>query len=304
MNKTLAEIIQQLFDSKESNANLAPLTSSSKTAIWRNILEAVAFVIFNFQEAVRMHMDEIERKIREQKVPSLRWYRNLALRFQYGFLLIEDSDQFRPDYYDAQTDQWITADEDKIAESKIIKYAAVTRNISGGKVRISMKIAGENIDEAISNEKAASFRKYIEETQATGDNIVIVNYTPDILKINFKIAYNPLVLMENGQSILLGNVFPVVEAIKKFMKNLPFDGELSVQKLEAAILAVEGVNDLQNLQVLTKWIEPGVGYGFYQPVEISRIPKSGRFKVLFQVEPGFDENDVSTINYINYTAET
>lgn len=304
MNKTLAEIIQNLFDTKESNTELASLTSTSKTAIWRQMLEAVAFVIFNFQEAVRMHMEEIDTKIREQKVPTLRWYRNLALRFQYGFDLIAETDQFRPDYYDAVTDTWIIADEDKVNESKIIKYAAVTRNVANGKVRISMKIAGENIDDAISNEKAASFGKFIEETQATGDNIVIVNYIPDILKINFKIAYNPLILMENGQSILLGNVFPVVEAIKKFMKNLPFDGELSVQKLEAAILAVEGVNDLQNLQVQTKWIEPGVGYGFYQPVEISRIPKSGRFKVLFEVEPGFDENDVSTITYVNYQAET
>lgn len=304
MNKTLTEIIDQMFAAKEANTELSALTSTSKTAVWKQIFSAVAFVIFNFQEAVRMHMEEIDRKIREQKVPSLRWYRNLALKFQYGFDLIYDTDQFRPDYYDAITDQWIIADEDKIAESKIIKYAAVTRNVSNGKVRISMKIAGDDIDAAISDEKAAAFKKYIEETQATGDNIVVVNYTPDILKINFKIAYNPLILLENGQSILLGNVFPVVEAIKKFMKNLPFDGELSVQKLEAAILAVEGVNDLQNLQVQSRWIEPGVGYGFYQPVEISKIPKSGRFKVLFEVEPGFDENDVSTVTYVNYQAET
>ncbi|WP_234111689.1 nucleotidyltransferase [Chryseobacterium sp. R2A-55] len=304
MNKTLAEIIQNLFDAKESNTELAPLTSTSKTAIWRQIMEAVAFVIFNFQEAVRMHMEEIDTKIREQKVPTLRWYRNLALRFQYGFDLIPETDEFRPDYYDAISDNWIVADEDQINSSKIIKYAAVTRNVTNGKVRISMKIAGDNIDAAISDEKVVSFKKYIEETQATGDNIVIVNYTPDILKINFKIAYNPSVLLENGQSILLGNVFPVVEAIRKFMKNLPFNGELSVQKLEAAILAVEGVNDLQNLQVQSKWIEPGVGYGFYQPVEISRIPKSGRFKVLFEVEPGFDQNDVSTITYVNYQPET
>lgn len=304
MNKTLSEIIQNLFDAKESNSELALLTSTSKTAIWRQIMEAVAFVIFNFQEAVRMHMEEIDTKIREQKVPSLRWYRNLALRFQYGFDLIAESDEFRPEYYDPITGNWIVANEDKIEESKIIKYAAVTRNVTNGKVRISMKIAGENIDDAISDEKAIAFKKYIEETQATGDNIVIVNYTPDILKINFKIAYNPLVLMENGQSILLGNVFPVAEAIKKFMKNLPFDGELSVQKLEAAILAVEGVNDLQNLQIQSRWIEPGVGYGFYQPVEISRIPKSGRFKVLFELEPGFEQNDVSSITYVNYQPET
>ncbi len=304
MNKTLAEIIKQLYDAKESNTELSPLTSNSKTAIWRQILETVAFVIFNFQEAVRLHMKEIDEKIANQKVPSLRWYRNLALKFQHGFDLLNENDGFRPDYFDVETDKWIMATPEQIEASKIIKYAAVTRNTASGKIKISMKIAGENIDEAISDDKAISFKKYIEETQATGDDIVIVNYTPDILKINFKIAYDPLILMENGQSILLGNVFPVVEAIKKFMKNLPFNGELSVQKLEAAILAVEGVNDLQNLEVLSKWIEPGVGYAFFQPVQMSTIPKSGRFKVLFNLESGFEQSDVSIINYVNYQAET
>jgi hypothetical protein len=53
------------------------------------------------------------------------------------------------------------------------------------------------------------------------------------------------------------------------------------------------VNDLDELNVQSKWIEPGVGYGQFQPIEISRIPKSGRFKI----------EDWSGITYINYTAQ-
>ncbi len=79
--------------------------------------------------------------------------------------------------------------------------------------------------------------------------------------------------------IVNGN-FPVQDSINNFLKNLPFDGELSVQKLESAILASEGVEDLQTNLVESKWIDPTVnGYGVYQPVNMSTIPKSGRFKV-------------------------
>ena len=298
MNKTLQEIINQMFVLKNADPVLAELTSTSKTSIFGRIFETVAFVIFNFQEACKLFLKEIDDKIANQKVPNLPWYRNLGLKFQYGFELLPETNQFSPTFFDNGVE--VVATEEQIEASKIIKYVAVTRGVSEGRVKISMKIAGENIDEDLSAEKALSFVKYIEETQATGDNIVIVNYLPDILKLTFKIAYNPLVLLENGMSILTGK-FPVQDAIGEFLKNMPFNGELSVQKLEAAMLAVDGVNDLQNLQVQSKWIEPGVGYGLFQPIEISRIPKSGRFSIKNE-ETGAE--DWSGITYINYQAES
>lgn len=291
MNKTLQEIINEMLGVKTSDQLLDGLTSDSKTSVWKHILEAVAFVIYNFQSAWNLFLKEIEDKIANQKVPNLRWYRNLALKFQYGFDLISDTDQFSPTYEDNGIQ--VLATPDQIEASKIIKYAAVTKSkANNGKIKISMKIAGENADEVISDEKALAFKEYIEELQAAGDDIVIVNFLPDILKLDFKVCYDPLVLLDNGMSIITGK-FPVQDAVKQFLLNLPFNGELSVQKLEASILAVNGVQDLQNLQVQSKWIEAGVGYGMFQPIEISKIPKSGRFKI----------EDWSGITYINYQPE-
>ncbi|WP_312394743.1 hypothetical protein [Chryseobacterium sp.] len=292
MNKTLLDYINELLTAKNQNGNLAGLTSASKTSIWRQIIEAVAFVIFNFQEACRLHMTEIETKIREQKIPSLRWYRNEALRFQYGFEIDPDSltGEFLPYYQD--NGQQIPATDEIIEASKIIQYAAVTRNISNGKARISMKIAGENIDEALSDEKAMAFKNFIEEIQAAGDNIVIVNYLPDILLLKYVICIDPMIILpDSGMSIITGR-YPVRDAIEVFLKNLPFNGEFDVQKFEAAILAVSGVTSLLKQEASSKWIEAGgAGYGLFQPIEISRIPKSGRFKI----------EDWNGITYQNYT---
>lgn len=261
--------------------------------------EFLAMLIWTLENFFDIHRKEVTDLIQNQKVPNERWYRNEALRFQYGFKLDPNSytGQFLPYYEDNGTE--IIATEDQIQASKIIKYASVTRNITNTGVKISMKIAGENIDDVITDEKALAFAKYIEEIQAAGDNLVIVNYLPDVLFLQFKICYDPLILLADGRSILTGK-FPVQEAINKFLKNLDFDGELSVQKLEAAILAVEGVKDLQNLQVSSKWIVPGVGYGTLQPIEISRIAKSGRFTIKNDVT---GEEDWSGMTYINYQAE-
>uniref|UniRef100_UPI0028983AFC hypothetical protein n=1 Tax=Chryseobacterium sp. TaxID=1871047 RepID=UPI0028983AFC len=267
MNKSLTDYINDLLAAKTANGYLQGLNSTSRTAIWRQVLEAVAYVIFNFQEAVRMHMTEIENKIREQKIPSLRWYRNEALRFQYGFELDPDSltGEFSP-YYEQNGEQ-VPATDEIIQTSKIIQYAAVTRSISNGKARISMKIAGENTDEVLSDEKALAFKKFIEEIQAAGDNIVIVNYLPDILLIKYLICVDPMIISpETGISIITGQ-YPVKEAIQTFLKNLPFNGEFDVQKFEAAILAVSGVTSLLQKEVSSKWIKAGgAGYGLYQPI--------------------------------------
>lgn len=298
MNKTLSEIIEQIIGYKNSNPILnTKLTSPSKVSVWRQIFEVIAFSIWNFQEACRLHLQEIEEKIKEQKVPNARWYRNEALRFQYGFDLDPNSytGEFLP-YYDNGGVQ-VIATEQEIEASKIIKYASVTRNLTTNGVRISMKIAGEDVEGVIGDPEALAFKTYIQEIQAAGDHITIVNYLPDRLFINMKICYDPLVLTANGMHIINGS-YPVQDAILKFLKNLPFNGELSVQKLEAAILNVPGVTDLQNLQVLTKWIEPGVGYGQFQPITISAIPKSGRFSI----KDDLGNDDWSGLQYINYTA--
>lgn len=291
MNKTLLEIIAEMFGIKEQNGYLQQLSSTSKVSVWRNLLESVAFAIFIFQQAANLHMKEIDNKIANQKVPRLPWYRDLALAFQYGFDWLEELDGFSPTYEDNGVQ--VEATQEQVEASKIIKYVAVTRSRSNtGKIKISMKIAGENTDEVLSDEKALAFKKYIEETQCTGDDIVIVNFLPDILKSDLKICYDPLILLPNGMSIITGR-FPVQDTINRFLLNLPFNGEFSVQAFLEAIKATEGVIDLDELNVQSKWIEPGVGYGQFQPIEISKIPKSGRFKI----------EDWSGIAYINYTAQ-
>lgn len=232
--------------------------------------DILALIAWTLESIFDVHKKETADLILNQKVPNLYWYRNLALSFQYGF----NYDPVTRDFNNG------TSTPDEIISSKVIKYAAVTRTKVANDILISMKIATEENGEIVpvSDNIGLAFTGFIERAQAAGDNIEVVNFLPDILKIDFKICYDPLILLADGSRIQNGT-FPVQEAIRLFLKNLPFNGELSVQKLEAAILNVEGVLDLQNLQVQSKWIVPGVGYGNFQPIAISKIPASGYFKI-------------------------
>ena len=253
---------------------------------FENVLfEIMAMVVWTLESIFDAHRAEVIELIAQQKVPSLNWYRNLALSFQYGFS------------FSALTRSFINgnATPDEIENSKVIKYCSVTRNIVQNRALISMKIATEVQGEIqpVSTATNNAFQAFIDIAQAAGDHLVIVNYLPDVLKLNFKVCYDPQILLPTGQSILTGK-YPVKDTVSKFLKNLPFNGELSVQDLRQAIKTTEGVTELQELSVESKWIQPGTqGYGGYQPITISRIPRSGHFKI----------EDWSGIEYIIYQAQ-
>ena len=238
---------------------------------FENILfDVFSLIVWTLESLFDLHKKEVDDMIINQKVPNLYWYRNLALSFQYGF------------DFDPVSRQFIngSATADQILASKVIKYAAVTRTKVGNDILISMKIATDQNGEIVpvSDNIGIAFSVFMERAQVAGDNIEVVNFLPDILKSDLKICYDPLILLPDGSKIQDGT-YPVQDAIKIFLRNLPFNGELSVQKLEAAILNVEGVIDLQNLQIQSKWIVPGVGYGSFQPITISKIPASGYYKI-------------------------
>lgn len=279
MNKTLQEIIDEAIAAKEADGALDELNSTSKVSVWRSILNAVAWVIFNFQESVRLHTSNIQHMIDNQKNFRLQEYRSEALRFQYGFDLLPDTDKFSPTFVDNGVE--ITATPEQVEASKIVKYAACSRVINNGKVSIILKIAPENLDLIFPAEVMEAFGKYISEVQPAGDHVTIVNYLPDMLRFAFIIKRDPKILNASGMNNLTGNQTPVQQAIEKFLRNdLPFNAELSIQRLEDAIRSVPGVEDLTTVYCETKWIDPvGGGYGLYQPVQMSVVPQSGRFKI-------------------------
>ena len=269
MARTIEQINNEIIKAKESEPALAGLTSTSKVAIWRLWVYITAFVIWTLEKIFDEHKKEVSEALSEQKPHTARWYRNKALAFQYGFDLIEDSDKFNNQ----------DRTEDEINNSKIVKYSAVTE--SETESRLIVKIATEQGGELqpISQGQKASFDAYINEIRDAGVRITTINYLPDILKLQVKIYRDPLVLNENGQSILSGEK-PVEKAIKEYFKKLPFNGELVLAHLVDALQQVEGVKIPPIILAESKWIDAGVNdYGNYQPIEVKTIPISGYFKI-------------------------
>ena len=279
MARTKNEIKQQITDAFIRNKHIISAygidTSKSfeeqfsLVSFENTVFEIFAIILFLFEKIFDEHKKEVSEALSQQKPHTARWYRNKALAFQYGFDLITDTDKFN--------NQGFT--EDQISASKIVKFSAVTE--ADTESRLIVKIATEQGGELqpISLGQKASFDAYINEIRDAGVRITTINYLPDILKLQMKIYRDPLVLDENGQSILTGEK-PVEKAIKEYFKKLPFNGELVLANLVDALQQVEGVKIPHIILAESKWIDAGVNdYGNYQPIEVKTIPISGYFKI-------------------------
>lgn len=284
MARKLEEIQNELLTAKANESMLSNLDSTSKVSIFRLWIYIVAFSTWTLEKLFDTHKADVDYQLSILKPHTARWYRNMALAFQYGFDLLTDSDKFDNN---GKTQQ-------EIENAKIIKYSAVTEAETESRLIIKIATEANGLLAPVSTTQLDAFKAYIAEIKDAGVRVSIINYLPDLLKLNLRIVRDALILDVNGMNRQTAE-FPVNDAIQAFIKELPFNGELSLQKLEERLLAVEGVLDLSLDLAQTSWIDGNAGtYGTYQAIDISTIPISGYFKVNLT-----DANDTkSTLTYV------
>ena len=268
MARSIQEIQELIYEAKTHEPALNELNSTSKVAIWRLWVYIISVAIWSLEKLFDLHRADIDRRLLELKPHTARWYRNKALAFQYGFDLLPDSDKFNN----------AGRSEEQIEASKIVKYSAVVESLNEG--RLIVKIATEQGDtlRPITEAQKMSFEAYLATIKDAGVRLSVVNYKPDILHLRMKIVYDPLMLDSNGQSIT--NAFkPVERAIKDYLKNLPFNGELVLAHLIDALQHEEGVKIPHLVLAQSKNINSGGEYGAFETIEISKIPTAGYFTI-------------------------
>lgn len=262
MARTIAEIKQEIITAKDAQAELAGLNSTSVTAIWNLIVYIVATAIWTLEKLFDIYRAETDDKISRLKPPTLRWMALKAKEFQYGYDLADEQD-----YYDNTG-----IAEDVVAASKIITYASVVELVRGVRIKLA-KTVGDDLA-PLSNDELTSATYYLKRVFPPGPK-TISSSTADLLKIVLRVTYNPLVLKADGGRIDGVTVTPVKDAIRTHLKNLPFNGVFSVQKMIDAIQAVDGVSDLALDQVQTKY-----GALAFTTVNISVVPDAGYLRML------------------------
>ena len=258
-----------IIDRYNLTAGLSFEAQFSLLSIENILFSVIAGVIYTLEQFFGQHKIEVTDQLYNQKSGRLPWYRFMALKFLYGFELLPDSDEF----------DLLGATAQQIAVAKIIKYSAVNNSDIPGQIVIKIATENEAILSPVTAQQKEAVEAYFERIKWAGTYVTIINYLPDRLFLNIKIQRDPLVIDENGNSILNGGK-PVEDAIQSFLKELPFNGELVLAHLIDKLQLVDGVVIPTLLEASSSWIDATIDdYGIPTVIDIKRIPVSGYFEV-------------------------
>ncbi|MFB0498715.1 hypothetical protein ABID99_004952 [Mucilaginibacter sp. OAE612] len=265
----------QIISKVNSDETLAALDHTSAVADFKLWAYIVAFVAWTVDVLFDLRAAEITDTLATKKPHTLNWYRELALRFQYGQTLLQDTDQYLNS----------GLSDTQIAAQKIISQAAVTENTDGSVRMKVVKQAGGDYRQLSDDEKLA-FSAYVFDTKDAGVRVHVDSLPPDDLKLVLDVYYDPLVLDGVGARIDGNGDTPVIDAVNAYLQNLRFNGEFAKTRLMDQLQAVEGVELVGILSAQSRY-----GIRPFSEIQERLIPDAGYLRV---IEDGF------TINYYPY----
>lgn len=228
--RTIKEIEDAMILDKESRPILDVLDSTSQVAIWRNLIFSFAVSTQLNEEAMEAFQIDVEARALEIPTGTDRWYAFESLVFQNG-----DALEF--------IDGFVTypvIDEDK----QIIELAAADKENGFLVIKVAkLDVAGNAIP--LTTVEFTSFKEYWEQKEFACTPLAFVSQPADLAIIDYRIGVNATVINPaTGESILTPGIFPVEDAINKFLATFQaenFSSIFRVMKLTDAIQSVTGV---------------------------------------------------------------
>jgi hypothetical protein len=235
MARSITTIYNEILTIKDQQAELAGLTSTSNTAIFKLLFYVHAVAINIHEQLWDLFKEDLEYIKATAPVMSEAWWIDKLKNFyQYDNLdtdkgVLKINDSFVP-YYE-------TTDETK----RIVKFAAVKQTENSRQVNIKVAKADVNGNPIqFSNDELLSIKSFVNSVQSAGLYLNVISFPPDDLKLNINIYFD-------GQYIQTNVLANVKTAIRNYLQNLnltKFDGTVQLIKLVDAIQGVEGVKDV------------------------------------------------------------
>lgn len=259
--RTLDEIYTELVAYKSAFPELSGLTNPSNTAIWRLWLRIVAFGVWISENFLDLHKREVEDTIRKYKTGTAKWYVEMTKKFQYGYVL------------PAEQVYYTVIDE----SARIVKQCSAKVDNDGVLVIKVAKESGGNPVPLAAGEVTA-LEAYLDRIQFAGVRLRVATFPADILRLTATVYYNGEIPLTTYQTNF-------ENAVKNYLKGIPFDSVFVLNALIDTIQATDGTADV----VIGEW-------KFARHAEPDAI--AGR---TYETKAGYavtDSNTFTTVTYI------
>lgn len=266
------EVIQQRYN---LDNNLTFAQQFSNVSIEAALFMSVSVCIWTLEKLFGAHIKWINKRAVEIRNGNTFYYRSVALEYQEGYELEFDNNM--------EVYKYASPDD----EAKIIKYAAAVETNTGVTIKVAKDEGGE--PEPLTDQEKDVFAEYMRLRKFAGVKLLIVSRVPDLSKLYYRVWYNPLVMNPDGSLIANPVIKPVELAINNELKNLEFNGVLSVTALTDKVQSAEGV-------INPVFLNGSAKYGDLPYFLLSDFytPNAGYMRI----DPAFPLN--TTIEYLPY----
>lgn len=271
MARTIETIYNRMLEAKAAKPELNPLTSTSHTAIWRNLMYVCAVVVWSLESLYDRLRTEINHAIDTSRPGTVPWYYSQVLAYQHGDALSWDDVNFRYIYTD-------------IDESKqIIRRCAIQEGENVLYFKVS-KLDANMLPVALSTAELTAFRQWLNKVKFAGIRVFVSSKNADLVKPSLTVYYNRLVMKSDG-SLIADGTTPVPDVLADYLAGIDYGGYINKTRLIDAVQSATGVRDvvLTQLQV--------------QPEGSDTINVTGQN---FYAESGAFKLDTLTVNYLPY----
>lgn len=203
----------------------------SAVSIENILFHIVASAIYVLETIFDRLRTDVDDKLSTSILATIPWYHKICLEFQYGDELI----------YDDATEQFRYGQVDE--SKRVVKYAAC-RDRSGG---VIILVSGEDASGApvaLSDDVLSVFKKYVNSRKPAGVVVDVYSFDPDSIRIQMTVQYDSQVLNADGALISSPNVYPVEDAVNRYLKGIVYGGTFNKTKLVDAVQAATGVEDV------------------------------------------------------------
>jgi hypothetical protein len=271
----------------------------SKVSVENILFYVIATMFWTIEKLFDRHRQEVVDYIDNMKPHSLRWYVSKAKMFRIGMPLIVGTDR-----YSDIDDEGNQLTEVQIEGRQLVKFAAATEFVnttnfsnqgtqpvwalsnSDGVVYLKVAKGDDTNKSPLSRSELEAFTRYINEVKDAGVMVRIINERANPLRLELDVYVNPMVIRASDGKTLDGSGEPVIDAIKHYISNLPFNGEYRNVDLVDVLQKVEGVVIPE-----LKKAEDSYGGLIFSVIDAKSTPASGHY---------YFDAEGSTIRYEAY----
>lgn len=248
MARSIADIKKVMTDEFLANEELRKAYGITGEVTWEQtfstvsleniLLYIVAACLYVHETLWDFFRQEVNQKIEENIVPTVRWYYTRCRAYQHGDVL----------QYDESTQSFSYPTDD--VSKRIITYAAVRDR--GGSLLI--QVSKGTTPTPLSSDELNGFKAYMNQVKIAGVVLEIQSKEPDKIYIGAQVQVDPSVITLQGVRISDGS-YPVRDAIDAYLSSIVYGGTFNKTKCVDAIQAVDGVVDVSLGEVRARTAE-------------------------------------------------